>query len=102
MAIQATIPVGPVLARVQWLRRFLGEGVGEGVATAGLDEIANSSCQADGFATASQLRRRLHPAGLNYGDCFSYALSKQSGEPPLFKGNDSRKSDGVCALAWQL
>jgi ribonuclease VapC len=29
-----------------------------------------------------------HPAGLNYGDCFSYALAKQSGEPLRFKGND--------------
>lgn len=29
-----------------------------------------------------------HPAGLNYGDCFAYALAKISGEPLLFKGND--------------
>lgn len=34
-----------------------------------------------------------HPAGLNYGDCFSYALAKQSGEPLLFKGNDFNKTD---------
>ena len=26
-----------------------------------------------------------HPAGLNYGDCFAYALAKQRGEPLLFK-----------------
>ena len=29
-----------------------------------------------------------HAAGLNIGDCCSYALSKYSGEPLLFKGND--------------
>ncbi|UFW92220.1 type II toxin-antitoxin system VapC family toxin (plasmid) [Bradyrhizobium barranii] len=29
-----------------------------------------------------------HPAGLNFGDCFSYALAALSGEPLLFKGND--------------
>jgi ribonuclease VapC len=29
-----------------------------------------------------------HPAGLNYGDCFSYALSMTTGEPLLFKGDD--------------
>ncbi len=34
-----------------------------------------------------------HPAGLNYGDCFSYALSMTSGEPLLFKGEDFAKTD---------
>ena len=34
-----------------------------------------------------------HPAGLNYGDCFSYALARQSGEPLLFKGNDFTHTD---------
>lgn len=35
----------------------------------------------------------IHPAGLNLGDCFSYALAKQSGEPLLFKGNDFNQTD---------
>ncbi|HEY1945751.1 MAG TPA: type II toxin-antitoxin system VapC family toxin [Bryobacteraceae bacterium] len=39
-----------------------------------------------------------HPAGLNYGDCFAYALAKHSGEPLLFKGNDFKKTDIVSAL----
>ena len=29
-----------------------------------------------------------HKAGLNFGDCFAYALAKATGEPLLFKGND--------------
>jgi ribonuclease VapC len=29
-----------------------------------------------------------HPAGLNFGDCFAYALAKATGEPILFKGDD--------------
>jgi ribonuclease VapC len=29
-----------------------------------------------------------HPARLNFGDCFSYALAKRLGEPLLFKGDD--------------
>ena len=29
-----------------------------------------------------------HPAGLNYGDCFSYALALTRGEPLVFKGED--------------
>jgi ribonuclease VapC len=34
-----------------------------------------------------------HPAGLNFGDCFAYALSKESGEPLLFKGQDFEHTD---------
>ncbi len=34
-----------------------------------------------------------HPAGLNIGDCCSYALSKVSGEPLLFTGNDFNHTD---------
>ena len=34
-----------------------------------------------------------HPAGLNYGDCFSYALAKDKREPILFKGDDFRHTD---------
>jgi len=34
-----------------------------------------------------------HPAALNFGDCFSYALAKVSGEALLFKGNDFSKTD---------
>jgi ribonuclease VapC len=34
-----------------------------------------------------------HPAGLNFGDCFSYALAALSGEPLLFKGNDFAQTD---------
>ena len=34
-----------------------------------------------------------HSAGLNYGDCFSYALSKASGESLLFKGEDFSNTD---------
>ncbi|MCK6553590.1 type II toxin-antitoxin system VapC family toxin [Candidatus Binatia bacterium] len=39
-----------------------------------------------------------HPAGLNFGDCFSYALAKATGEPLLFKGKDFKKTDIVSAL----
>lgn len=34
-----------------------------------------------------------HAAGLNYGDCFSYALAMTRGEPLLFKGGDFAKTD---------
>lgn len=41
----------------------------------------------------------LHPAGLNFGDCFAYALAKERGEPLLFKGNDFAQTDIESALA---
>ncbi len=34
-----------------------------------------------------------HPARLNFGDCFSYALAKQTGEPLLYKGTDFSLTD---------
>jgi len=39
-----------------------------------------------------------HPAGLNFGDCFAYALAKVTGEPLLFKGEDFKKTDIVSAV----
>ena len=37
--------------------------------------------------------RGRHDAGLNYGDLFSYALSRSTGEPLLFKGGDFARTD---------
>jgi ribonuclease VapC len=34
-----------------------------------------------------------HPAQLNFGDCFAYALAKDSGEPLLYKGDDFGHTD---------
>ena len=34
-----------------------------------------------------------HPAKLNFGDCFAYALAKELGEPLLFKGDDFAHTD---------
>lgn len=39
-----------------------------------------------------------HPAGLNFGDCFAYALAKFTGDRLLFKGEDFGKTDIVPAL----
>ena len=40
-----------------------------------------------------------HPAGLNFGDVFSYALAKVRGLPLLYKGEDFAQTDVVSALA---
>ena len=34
-----------------------------------------------------------HKAGLNFGDCFAYALAKEMDEPLLFKGTDFARTD---------
>jgi ribonuclease VapC len=39
-----------------------------------------------------------HPAGLNFGDCFAYALARVTGEPLLFKGRDFVHTDVAQAL----
>jgi ribonuclease VapC len=39
-----------------------------------------------------------HPARLNYGDCFVYALARLRDEPPLFVGNDFSQTDIASAL----
>lgn len=38
-----------------------------------------------------------HRAGLNFGDCFAYALAKATGEPLLFKGSDFSQTDIAAA-----
>jgi ribonuclease VapC len=38
-----------------------------------------------------------HPAKLNFGDCFAYALAKTAGEPLLFKGDDFIHTDIISA-----
>lgn len=39
-----------------------------------------------------------HPARLNYGDCFAYALARERNEPLLFIGNDFAQTDVTSAL----
>ncbi len=40
----------------------------------------------------------VHPAGLNFGDCFTYALAKALREPVLFKGTDFSRTDLLPAI----
>lgn len=41
-----------------------------------------------------------HPAQLNFGDCFAYALAKELAEPLLFKGNDFGHTDVTPAVSF--
>jgi ribonuclease VapC len=52
------------------------------------EEQAYVACRA-----YSNFGKGRHPAGLNFGDCFSCALAKVTGEALLFKGDHFRKTD---------
>jgi ribonuclease VapC len=56
---------------------------------------AQARLAADAFAAFGRGR---HPARLNFGDCFAYALAKERGEPLLFKGDDFARTGLVPAL----
>ncbi len=61
---------------------------------AGVDVVAVAADHAEGARIAyRRFGKGRHRAGLNFGDCFSYALAKASGEPLLFKGEDFAHTD---------
>lgn len=61
---------------------------------AAVDLVAVDAAQADVARVAYRTYGRgRHRAALNYGDCFSYALAKVSGQPLLFKGDDFGYTD---------
>lgn len=64
------------------------------LAKAAVDLVAVDAEQADLARTAfSRFGKGRHPAGLNFGDCFSYALAKSLAEPLLYKGGDFSLTD---------
>ena len=73
-------------SRLQDLRDFCARGTVETVPF-GPEHVALAL---DAFRRFGKGR---HPAGLNFGDCFSYALAKATGEPLLFKGDDFARTD---------
>jgi ribonuclease VapC len=46
-----------------------------------------------------QFGKGVHAAGLTFGDCASYALANETGEPLLFKGDDFAKTDDSSAIS---
>ena len=62
-------------------------GIGAEVVPVGEEQVALARDAALRFG------RGRHPAALNFGDCFSYALSVARGEPLLFVGDDFSQTD---------
>ena len=61
---------------------------------AGIEIVAVDAVQAEiARAAFRRFGKGRHPAALNYGDCFSYALAKVSDAPLLFVGEDFARTD---------
>ena len=66
------------------------------VAKAGIELVPVDIDQAHVARTAfREYGKRRHPASLNFGGCFAYALAKTLNEPLLFKGTDFALTDIV-------
>lgn len=85
------------------------DGSRDDLASSGFDKLVGAAgliiepVTEEQARTARDAYRRFgrgsgHPAKLNYGDCFAYALSKATDEPLLFKGKDFPHTDIVPAL----
>ncbi len=70
------------------------------VVRANLEVVPADAEQADlARSTWRKYGKGRHPAALNFGDCFVYALAKSSGEPILAKGREFALADiEVCTL----
>ena len=64
------------------------------LSAAGIDIVPVDAAQAYGAREAFRAYGKgRHAAGLNFGDCFAYALAKTSGDALLFKGDDFSQTD---------
>ena len=64
------------------------------IAKARIELVAVDTDQAHAARNAFRVYGKgRHPAGLNFGDCFPYALARTEGEPLLFKGLDFSMTD---------
>lgn len=80
-------------------RRGVSEEMSQLLDGIGVDVDVLSEARAVAVAEAySTWGKGVHPAGLNFGDCFAYVVAKTSGAPLLFVGDDFAKTDILSAL----
>jgi ribonuclease VapC len=73
-------------------RRNVGEEMSRMIDGLGFEIVSVTPASARRIAAAHALwGRGAHPAGLNFGDCFSYEVAKERSCPLLYVGDDSRK-----------
>ncbi len=75
-------------------QRNVGEEAEKLINGLGFEIIPVSFASAQGIAQAyRQWGKGVHPAGLNFGDCFAYDLARTNSCPLLFVGNDFSRTD---------
>lgn len=105
----AGLPRAPLLSAVSWMEAHmvvLGRMGESGVVVLReVLEAANfqttpvpSEVAEVAFDAFRRFGKGRHPAGLNFGDCFAYALAMTMGEPLLYKGGDFSKTDVEAAV----
>ena len=81
-------------------RRNVREEMAELIAGLGFDVVAVTAASARRVADAyGRWGKGVDPAGLNFGDCFAYALAIDFDEPLLFVGQDFVHTDGRRVLS---
>jgi ribonuclease VapC len=92
----ATLAEAYIVAGIRGLRTELGDLI------ASLDpEVAPVTAATARQVGESYMRfgKGLHPAGLNFGDCFAYVLARERDCAVLFVGRDFSRTDARSALA---
>ena len=87
--LETALVLGPALDLT--LDRFLE------IAGISVEPVTESQARLARLAYRRYGRGTGHPARLNYGDCFSYALAMERMEPLLFKGDDFGRTDVLVA-----
>ena len=98
----------PVISPVNFLEAAIRADALGSAESQGLDRLIETSGIEIVQVTPQQARlareayqkfgKGNHPARLNIGDCFAYALAKARNEPLLFKGDDFRQTDVEAAI----
>ena len=93
-------PINYLEACVRLMRRKEDPGTVDELMALSAIRLADVTAEQAKFAREAYERfgKGNHPAQLNLGDCFAYALAKVRGEPLLFKGDDFRQTDIEPAL----
>jgi ribonuclease VapC len=93
-------PINYLEACVRLIRRKEDPGQVDRLMETAAIRLVDTTLEQAKFAREAYQRfgKGNHPAELNLGDCFAYALSKARDEPLLFKGDDFRKTDVEAAL----
>lgn len=81
-------------------RRGVRDLVADALDRIGVEVVPVGAAEAAAVADAyARWGRGVHPAGLNFGDCFAYALAAARQAPLLYVGEDFAATDAVPAVA---